>query len=174
MQNWRPRENRKTVRIGVRVRTDTGWTDATIRNVSNRGMMLQTLQPLRRNQFVEIARGRHRMAGRIVWSRDSVCGLQVREQVDIPGLLAPPDESRAVRGTERRIAQRPEPAPGRYAASLAERAQSSRLLGRAFEKAFMVVALASVSVVAVGSALEAADAPLEQVRMALAGPSSAS
>lgn len=166
MKKLRPREDRKTVRIGVRVRTDDGWVDATVRNVSSRGMMLHSLQPLRRNQFVEIARGRSRIVGRIVWSEDMACGLQSQDLVDLSLLLAPSEANAGVRATERRAAPR-SVAPARAYVAI-DRADRSKLIGYAMEKAAMVVAVASVSVLAVTSALEAAEKPLENVRVALA------
>lgn len=163
-----PREDRKTVRIGVRVRTDDGWVDATIRNVSSRGMMLHSLQPLRRNQFVEIARGRSRVVGRIVWSDDMACGLRARDVVDISALLAQPQGGGAERPPERRAAARPAASAPARAYVAIDRSDRSRLIGYAMEKAAVVLVFASVSVLAVTSALEAAEKPLEEVRIALA------
>lgn len=167
MQHWRTRENRKSVRISVRVRTDDGWVDATVRNVSNRGMMLHSLQPLRRNQFVEITRGRHRVVGRIVWSNATVCGLHSRESVDIAGLLAPPTAGASNEREERRA--RPRGTPQARAIPLGERAAASRALGRTFEFAFVACAASCVAVIATVSVQEALAAPLEEVRLAMAG-----
>ena len=167
MNHWRPRESRKSVHIGVRVRTDEGWIDATVRNVSQRGLMLHSPRPLRRNQFVEVARGRQLVVGRIVWSDATAAGMQARDCVDIGGLLAQSGAGSSNGADDRRSKGRASaPVPG---ASIAERAEASRLLGRGFEKAFMVLALASVSILAVGSALEAANAPIAKVGLALAG-----
>lgn len=166
MKTLRPREDRKTVRIGVRVRTDSGWADATVRNVSSRGMMLHSLQPLRRNQFVEITRGRARVVGRIVWSDDAGFGLQTQDIVDIPALLAQPQAGGTIESTERRAAPRPTRPTRAYVAI--DRADRSKLVGYALEKATVVLACASVSVLAVTGALEAAEKPVEEIRVALA------
>jgi len=166
MSKLRPREDRRSVRIGVRVRTDDGWIDATVRNVSSRGMMLHSLQPLRRNQFVEIARGRSRVVGRIVWSDGLGCGLQAQDVVDISALLAQPQANGERRQAERRAAPRSAPPARAYVAI--DRADRSKLIGYAMEKAAVVLVFASVSVLAVSSALEAAEKPIEEVRIALA------
>jgi hypothetical protein len=171
MQNWRNRESRKTVRLSVRVRTDDGWIDATVRNVSSRGMMLHSLQPLRRNQFVEIARGRHRVVGRIVWSDATACGLQSQDKVDIQGLLSQPADAAALGSAERRMHVRsrpPQPLP-----PVGERAAASRAMGRAFEFAFVVTAVSSVAAIAAISMQEALAAPLTQVELAMSGQGSA-
>lgn len=164
MQHWRPRDSRKTVRICVRLRTDDGWIDATVRNVSNRGMLLHTPQPLRRNQFVEIARGRHRVVGRIVWSEEGASGLHAREQVDVAALLEQREAAPALQ--DRR--ERSRTAMASTARTLDERAEASRRLGRAMERGFLVVAIACVGVVTAVSVSEALAAPLAKVELALA------
>ena len=173
MSNWRQREDRKSVRIGVRVRTDDGWVDATVRNVSSRGLMLHSLQPLRRNQFVEIARGRSRVVGRVVWSNDAVCGLHAQDRVDIDGLLAKPEAGGATPGktfaSERRA--NPRAARARHSATIELQADSARLMGRAFEKVALLAAIACSGVIAAGSAYEAMATPLEKVQVALADQS---
>lgn len=166
MNNRRTRETRKTVRIGVRVRTEAGWRDAILRNVSSRGMMLQTDPPLHRNQCVEIARGRARVIGRVVWSDDASSGLMAQDAVDIAGLLAAPGTNPAPAPAERRSASRPA-ASFRPDVAL-DRAIGSRLTGRAMERVGVLLAFASVSILAVTSALEAAEQPLESIRTALA------
>lgn len=158
------------VRINVRVRTDDGWMDATVRNVSSRGMMLHSLQPLRRNQVVEIARGRSRVIGRVVWNNEAACGLQAQDRVDIEGLLAKPDaigNSQGVSGRQDRRAS-PRQAPARHAATIELQSESARLLGRAFEKVALLSAIACGGVLAASSAYEAMAAPLDKVEIALA------
>jgi hypothetical protein len=166
MKAIRPRETRKTVCIGVRVRTDAGCIDATVRNVSTRGMMLQSVEPLQRNQFVEITRGRTRVVGRVVWSDDASFGLLAQDAVDITGLLQQPGAVAA----RVKVPGSPLPdfaAPVRSYVAL-DSATSSRLIARAMELAIIVLAFASLGVLTLGSALEAAEQPLEKVRIALA------
>ena len=151
------------------MRTDAGWIDATVRNVSVRGMQLHSPQPLRRNEFVEIARGQSRVVGRIVWSNEMVCGLKAQDAVDIDGLLSAPTSCRPAAGEnarDRRTIERPS-APV-HAPSFETRAQSARLLGRAIEKTILVVAIACGGALAIGSAFEAMADPLEKVSTALA------
>lgn len=165
MQHWRPRETRRTVRLSVRVRTEAGWFDATVRNMSERGMGLDGHLPLRRNQFVEIARGRHRVVGRIVWSDDAACGLRAQDAVDIAGFLAGP-RAASPRANDRRQGDRTMRAQA--ALPLPVRAESARWFGRAFEFAVILTGIACTAGLAVGSVLEVLGAPLEQVGSALA------
>ena len=166
MTDRRFREDRKTVRIGVRVRTDTGWIDATVCNVSTRGMMLHSAGGLQRNQFVEITRGRARVIGRVVWSDESKFGLQAQDAVDITALLQKPGTNPAAVVGEHRFDRRSAPPVRTYVAL--DRTTTSRLVGRAMDLATVVLVFAIVSILTVSSALEAAEKPLAQVHGALA------
>jgi hypothetical protein len=166
MQTWRPRETRRTVRLSVRVRTDDGWVDAVVRNVSERGMSLHSLHPLRRNQFIEIARGRCRVVGRIVWSEDAACGVRAQDAVDIAGFLAGPGEASAARTNDRRMGDR-----AAHAAPLAppqRHPEHARWVGRAFEFGVVLAGIASTAAIAADGVLEVLSAPLQQVNLALA------
>lgn len=166
MQTWRPREIRRTVRIGVRVRTEAGWTNATVRNLSERGMMLDSPHPLPRNQFVEIARGRCRVVGRIVWSDDAACGLRAQDAIDIAGLLSGPQAASAQRENDRRAGDRAaRPAPADAMAAHPDRA---RRIGRALQFGVVLAGIACAATIAVGSVLEVLGSPLEQIGTALA------
>lgn len=79
----RTRETRHKVLVPARLRHQGGWTDAKIRNVSTRGMLLHTGTPLPRGTYLEIARGQLRWAGCVMWSRDGLCGVRTRERVDL-------------------------------------------------------------------------------------------
>ena len=166
MQHWRTRENRKSVRISVRVRTDDGWADATVRNVSKRGMMLHSLQPLRRNDFIEVTRGRHRVVGRVVWSEGAGCGLRTQDQIDIAGLLGKPQAPGDA--GERRQAARVK-VPVKPVRTHEEQARASRALGQSFERMMILVVGVALSTFAAGRAYEALAAPAETIQLALAG-----
>lgn len=168
MQHRRPRENRKSVRISVRVRTDDGWVDATVRNVSTRGMMLHSLRPLRRNEFIEVSRGRYRIVGRIVWSQGAGCGMRTQDQVDIAGLLG--QSSAPTAGIGKRQGARVSARPA-VVRTIDEQAQASRVLGQRFEQIVILIVGAAVSMLAASSAYEALASPLHEVEVALAaGP----
>lgn len=167
MQQWRPRETRRTVRITVRVRTEAGWIDATVRNLSERGMGLSSHQPLRRNQFVEIARGRSRVVGRIVWSDEAYSGMRAQDAVDIAEFLAEPQGASPQRENDRRAGNRVE-RPAAVAAPLHQQAQSARWFGRALEFAVITAGVVCAAGMAVGGVIEILGAPLEKVGIALA------
>ena len=164
MQNWHSRDDRKTVRIKVRVRTDSGWTDATVHNVSNHGLMLHSLRPLRTNEFIEVARGPNHIVGRVVWSDGAGCGLRTQDQVDIASLLGQPIAPGAAH--ERRQRERAEARPTR-ACTIEEQVQSSRALGQSFERVLILIVGAAVSLFAADSAYQTLASPLHEVEEAL-------
>ena len=148
----------------MRVRTDSGWTDATVRNLSKRGMKLHCLEGLQRNQFVEVARGQLRVIGRVVWNDGRMCGVHARETVDIPGLI----DQRPARASFPAVERRRSPRAPIAGGCTADRALNSRLLGRAIERAFIVLAIAGMGGFAVATAYAAAAAPIQEITRALA------
>ena len=161
----RPRQPRRAVRIAVRVRTDTGWIDATVHNVSHRGMMLQSPQPLQRNQFVEIARGQTRVVGRIVWSDAARCGLQTQEAFDMDALQAGAGRHRP--GGERRREAR---APTKPVRSFQEQGHHARMIGRSMERAVVAIVGATFAALIAAQALDTLSRPFAQVEAVLAAP----
>ena len=66
MGSVKPREERRNIFLRARLRSEHGWADVTIGNVSSRGVMLHCTAPLQRNSFIEV---RHRsvcIVGRVV------------------------------------------------------------------------------------------------------------
>lgn len=73
-----PREQRQvTILLVARLVTDTGDELCRIRNISTRGMMLETGAPLDTDQRVRVElRNLQAVKGRIVWIKDGRAGLQ--------------------------------------------------------------------------------------------------
>lgn len=81
------REFRKATMIAARLRTDGGWTDATIRNISSHGAMLQLVgRAPCRGSYVELRRDTLVVVGRIMWSTANRCGINTRERIDVNSL----------------------------------------------------------------------------------------
>src|SRR3569623_2056164 len=119
----KPREERRNSLLHARLRSDAGWSDVTIGNVSSRGMMLHSASGLQRNAFVEV---RHRgvcVVGRVVWSPGVKYGVRTQDVVDVPALLSPMPTKRPRPGEDRRRAPRrsaprlPGASPGETAAA---------------------------------------------------------
>lgn len=127
------REARRPVVLNARMRTERGWCDITIRNVSSSGFMAQCSLPPRRGHYIEVWRGETCIVGYVVWSSGGRFGARSQAKIDIPALMA--NRPAGTRGAERRKRERnPAVAPP----SPQVQAERSRQFGRAFE--FVVLA----------------------------------
>jgi hypothetical protein len=161
------REERRNTFLRARLRTEHGWTDVTIGNVSSRGLMLQSVEPLQRNCFVEIRHGSACIVGRIVWARGPKCGVRTQDKVDVAGLLSRAPQKPAKPGEERRSApRRPEARPARAPQEIAE---SSKRFARVFDWTIMMAAAGAAGVFMAQAAWTALDAPLARAEHALSG-----
>lgn len=165
MGQVKPREERRTTFLRARVRTEHGWSDVTIANVSSRGLMLQGTATLRRNVFVEVRHGSACIVGQIVWARGARCGLRTQDSIDVAGLLSHAPAKRARPGEERRAAPRHAPAGRRRPAS--EVAESSRRFARLFDWSIMVLAAGTAGAFMAHAAWSALDVPLARAETAL-------
>lgn len=159
----KPREERRKTILRARLRSDHGWSDVTIGNVSSRGLMLHCATSLPRNSFIEV---RHRsvcVVGRIVWSQGVKCGVRTQDAVDISALLSQACAEMPRAQEERRGAPRK-----KAIAPPAETAVASRRFARAFDWAIMVVAGITGSGFMAQYAWAALHAPVAQVTVALA------
>jgi hypothetical protein len=148
------------------MRSDQGWSDVTIANVSSRGLLLQSTHPLQRNSFIEV---RHRsvcIVGRVVWTHGSKCGVRTQDAIDIAGLLSHAPQKRRRAGEDRRTQPR-RPEPRRHAAAT-ETAEASKRFARLFDWTIGAHAACAAGAYVAQSAWPALDAPLAQATAALA------
>lgn len=162
MSLLKPREDRQTVRLPVRLRTDEGWSDAVIRNVSRRGMRLDCLSPPGPSDFIEIARGRVSHVGRVVWKNATSCGVIIRENVDLDMLRNQKPAASRSDVPERRQRFRAPPQDYR------QKAEEARALGQAFERCAMIAALVAACFFAASLVYQALSTPVAAVSKALA------
>lgn len=161
----KPREERRKTLLRARMRTEHGWLDVTIGNVSSRGLLLQCVEPQPRNSFVEV---RHRnvcIVGRIVWTHGAKCGVRTQDAVDIAGLLSPAPQKRRAPEEDRRRAPRSAP-PSRPA--VAETAEASRRFARLFDWTIVGLAAGVAGVFVALAAWSVLDVPLSEAVTALA------
>ena len=122
-------------------------TDVCIRNVSSRGLMLQTAHPPAAGTYVEIFQPAHTIVARVVWCKDKRFGVRTSDVVDVNALINGTVPQR--RGSDRNgqstkyLSGGP---PRRRAPDIAEQHERSRRLSRAFEFAL----IATYGVVAAG------------------------
>ena len=125
----RGREPRCAVCIPARMFADATWIDVTIRNVSSRGMLLETSAPLKRGTYLEVRRGSAVIIARAVWTSGQALGAQTQDIILLDRLIKGSREidpglilSRSGVTMERRWVVRP-----------AQRLEHNRLLSRAFQ-----------------------------------------
>ena len=168
MGSLKPREERRKTYLRARLRTDRGWSDVTIGNVSSRGLLIQCMTPLPRNSFIEVRHRNQCIVGRIVWTHGAKCGVRTQDLVDIAGLLSQAPQKRREPGEERRAAPRGRQLRVRPRAP-EETAAASRRFGRAFDWAIMTLAAGAAGAFMAQAAWAALGAPLAKVTTALAG-----
>jgi hypothetical protein len=164
MGSQKQRDMRQVVFLNARLRTDEGWSDITICNLSARGLMAKCAKPPAKGAFVEVRRGGSCIVGQVRWSQGMRFGLRSQDRIDTAALHE--DPKRTSRRSERRDgagrAARRKPA---RPAALSE--ARSRNLARYLDWA----ALAVAGIVAAGFLFQAASstlsAPLREARSAL-------
>jgi hypothetical protein len=80
-------EPRQRAVVAVRLRHGLSWTDACILDVSSRGLLIQTGSPIAPGNEVEIHRGQHAVAARVVWRDSGRAGLEAKHPVSIEHIV---------------------------------------------------------------------------------------
>lgn len=130
------REPRKTTFIQARVLTDAGWSDATIRNLSSGGMMIEMASGApRRGSYVELRRASSVLVARVIWSAANRCGVSTRERINIAALEQGKGEGAVAAGGDRRLLPR----------QSAARDYDGAAVGRRIEAVVLAIALSLAS-----------------------------
>lgn len=81
------REARPAIHLSAKLRTEDGWGQVTIANMSSRGLLLKSPFPPGRNTFIEIRHRGETIVGRVVWSNGTRCGVRTQDPINIDALL---------------------------------------------------------------------------------------
>lgn len=160
------REPRRNVVINSRMRCGATWRDASILNISSRGLGLHAPAPPERGSYVEVRRGAHVIIARVVWVNGSRFGLHTQDAVPIESIVSQPaisndaSEQQTPRqaGVERRSAPR----------AREREHEASRFMARAIEFACVASLGASAAFAGFATVKEAIGRPLAHVQIALA------
>jgi hypothetical protein len=166
MGSHKQRERRQVVFLAAQLRSDGGWSDITICNISSRGVMAKSAAPPPKGAFVEVRRGGCTVVGHVRWSQGSRFGLRSQTPIDLGALCDDAPKAAARPGERHRPAKAaPLPPPPVPAAA---RWEKSRRLARFFDW----LILAGVGIGAAGLVAQRVSttlaAPLQQTRSALA------
>lgn len=80
------RTPRRKVLIRAEMRCGGPKVDICIRDVSPRGMLLQSSAPPPRGTFVEIVQGGLPIVGQVIWMKDRKFGISTRDVIDLAAL----------------------------------------------------------------------------------------
>lgn len=136
----RPREPRTKVLIPSRMRLGTCWSDVCIHNLSTRGLMVHAEDVPERGTYVDIRRGTQTIIGRVVWRRGCYFGIRAQDRINIDAVISEPrltarPAAASAGEAERRSSTRPA-----SEASIARRAERSRMFASAFQFGVLVLA----------------------------------
>lgn len=162
----KPREQRRSVMIAARMRHGAQWSDASILNISSRGLMLHAAVAPSRGTYIEVRRGQHVVIARVVWSNQNRFGVAAQDRLAIDAFVAnSADKGAPANDTNGFVERRSHPRPER----LEWRHARSRDRGRMMEFVFAAgagIVLAAFAHDAVGRTLKQ---PLERITSRLDG-----
>lgn len=152
----KPREWRRSVLLKARMRTDEGWGDACILNISSRGLMIHAGRAADRGSVVEVRQGEHLIRARVVWRDGARIGLKADARLPVEQILSRCDcpELRLTASQPRRCC---------------ETHDRSRSRSRLLELLVFIVVAGFVGATAFSLVGEALAKPLASVRSALGG-----
>ena len=154
------REKREDSFLEARLNFEGRWQDVLIRNVSKHGAMIQCQVPPPRGSYVEIRRGRYAIVGHVRWNGTNRFGARSQDVIDL-GLLEDDSQKRCVSSPERRSALRI--APRRLPTDM----RHDREIGRIFEFAVLVVAIAMCTILLAFSLKDVLSIPANAASQAL-------
>ncbi len=157
------REPRKPVKIGARLKSERGWSDIVIRNVSSRGMMGICPAPPERGDYVEVRCGTYVIVARVAWKGEGSFGAQSQARIDLDDLLTG-SVGRSTACDRRKLPRAAEPASRRPAA---ETAQAHARVGRLFDFVSVVLAAVVFAALVAGQAYAVLAEPLDAAARAL-------
>ena len=156
----RAREDRRPVSITARMRSEGGWADVAIRNVSAHGMLLLADPPPPAGSYLEIRTADAQYSARTIWADGRRFGVRTRERIDLGRLLGRPARYDAA------------PAAGAARPSRSRRTDSaarSRMLGRLMQYGFMLAVAVAAAVTLDHLVHEALNNPLQAIQAHLLG-----
>ena len=146
------------------MRTGASWSDVCIRNMSSRGLLIETASPPARGTYVEIRRGSDLIVAQSVWVGDRRCGLRAQGRLAVDAFLggsghisSPCVYAVAQPGKERRSHSR----------TIATRHEQNRMLSRISEFAFAVLVGGTLASFAAASIQAAFARPLSVAEAAV-------
>jgi hypothetical protein len=156
------REPRRKVLVRTRIRSGAAWYDASILNISSRGMLLQAADPPVRGSYLELRRGALVIVAKVMWRESRRFGVKTQDELPIQAIVdnvAVQELGEGVRLGDRRRQERL-----RLPAD-----QRSRQQGRIIEYGFAMALSVALSIFAAAQVYSMLASPLAAVGDALTG-----
>lgn len=165
----RKREERRKVLLRVRLRSESGWSDVLVRNISRRGMLITADPSLKPGTYIEIRRARHTIVARVVWSAGGSVGLRTQDPIDVDGLIAAAALEQA--GCTDSAGPRPEPGvPPAYERRAVKRDGQARQWSSQLQFGLLAAALAFAALLIASEVRNQLATPFARITEALGGP----
>jgi len=140
------------------MRASCGWSDASILNISSRGLQVNTTRAAVQRTTVEIWHGEHLIVAHVVWSKGTRAGLQAEQRVPVEELM-----------TLSHVPKLQLTAPELDRRKRPRSHDESRLRSRAIEFAGLTIIVTSLALGGFVMLQEAFARPLAHVQAALGG-----
>jgi hypothetical protein len=145
--------------LPARLRSQAGWSDACILNISSRGLLIYSNGPAQPGKFVEVRRGGQLVIARVVWRKNQRIGLCSSDPIHVEDII---DADKAAAAT----------VPTAAGVSIERRriprdSERSRQHGRAAEFIAMVLIGGALAFAAMASMEETLARPLSAVDQAM-------
>ncbi|MXO72029.1 PilZ domain-containing protein [Alteraurantiacibacter buctensis] len=150
-------EPRTRAMVRARLRDAQGERDVCLIDISTRGVLATAEHPPRRGEFVELQIGRNRLAGQVKWTGDHRFGVSLRERVSVAAMAEGGNEPVELARSVSQVRARRSTGDALLS--------NPQMLGRMFDFALRVVAVACVGYIAFDSIGEAF-APLQEAMRA--------
>ena len=141
------------------------WCDASILNISSRGLLLRTTNPPLGGAYVDVRRGNHVIVGRVIWANAHQFGVRTQDKLAIDSLVGNNSPNSLS------VNDREEPPVERWARSRPERLEwrhaQSRERGRALQFACIAGFGFILATCAYEAVRETLSRPLTEVSMHL-------
>ena len=161
----RQREPRHSVILPVRIRMDSGWHDAQLRNVSSRGLMLVMKDPPPKGSFIEIRRGTDiNVVGQVRWSGPDRCGIRSQDRINVAYLMSNKAQQSPARKAGHAVMERRATARVITPEEAAERSRQKSLL---MQRIFILVAGVAGALFLASLLFDVLNVPLEKINSAL-------
>jgi hypothetical protein len=151
------RELRRKVLVSARMRVGSAWSDASILNISSRGMLVGSREAPARGTYLEIRRGSNMIVARVIWSRLDRFGVQTQDRLSTEELVSGAAPSNRDRGefVERRTQAR------------LPSAEAARWRGNSLQFAWITLVVAAMAIFGAMLVREYLALPLASVQLAI-------